>query len=90
MHTMGCMMVTKVQFGIVVTLLAAIALLQLSPVVAPARAKWEYRTDDIDDEKLHDQMNLFGAEGWELVFARRAVDHAGGKPAYEVIFKRRL
>ncbi len=69
-------------------LLAVIAVLTSLPLIAPRAAahRWEYRIDDLPDEVLQKQLDEHGDNGWELVFARRAV--GDGTAAYEVIFKR--
>jgi hypothetical protein len=82
---------TKVQFGVLVGLLAVLVLIELAPIVVPDRTspKWDYQVEGIEDDKFRSEMNAFGAAGWELVFARRAVDTSkDGKAGYEVIFKR--
>lgn len=62
------------------------------------RTQWEYLTVNIPDKNFDAQMNSYGHDGWELVFARRAntnveITALGGEPGpsdfdYEVIFKR--
>jgi hypothetical protein len=80
---------TKLHSGAVVILLAAIALVQLAPIVMPDRTgpRWQYRIEDVPDDQFTSELDRYGSAGWELVFARRAVD-GKDKPAYEVIFKR--
>lgn len=48
--------------------------------------KWEYKIDSISDGTFKDQMEKIGEDGWELVFARRAL--SDGRGIYEMIFKR--
>jgi len=56
--------------------------------------KWEYKIEAVNDLTFNTDINKLGAEGWELVFARRASSgpaDATAKPefSYEMIFKRR-
>lgn len=84
-------MLTRAQFVVVVILLLAIGLIEAAPIVMPARTgpRWQYNVADIEDGQFLSEMEDWGDAGWELVFARRAVDSkGGGKPAYEVILKR--
>ena len=48
--------------------------------------KWDYRVEVIDDSSLDSMLDRHGADGWELVAARRVVD-PGERPKYEVIMK---
>lgn len=57
---------------------------ELSKADAPA---WEYRIEAVPDLAWDTIMSELGADGWELVFARRAQD-ANDKMMYETIFKR--
>jgi len=52
--------------------------------------QWEYTIDSPSDERLGDEMAKMGDDGWELVFARRAVSGTGDFAVsnYEMIFKR--
>jgi len=56
--------------------------------------KWEYKIEAVNDLTFTTDINKLGADGWELVVARRAsagpVD-TDAKPefSYEMIFKRR-
>ncbi len=52
------------------------------------QTKWEYTTGSISDNLLNDELNKLGSQGWELVFARRAIDTDNNKGIYEFIFKR--
>lgn len=51
--------------------------------------KFEYRIEHISDYNFTDEMNSCGDDGWELAFARRAIDTTTDRASYEVIFKRR-
>lgn len=71
-----------------VALLAANLLLELGQTVG-WRARWEYRIESPNDLLLSGELNELGADGWELVFARRASSSLTDGFAYEMIFKRR-
>jgi len=49
--------------------------------------RWEYRIETPNDIGFTTRMNTWGAEGWELVTARRA--SSLGDFSYEVILKRK-
>jgi len=51
--------------------------------------KWEYKLEYPDDYDFEIEMNKLGDEGWELVYARRAIS-ANGDANYELILKRKL
>ena len=53
--------------------------------------QWQYTIAAPKDEELQTTIDKLGAEGWELVAARRASDGDTTKPkmAYEMIFKKR-
>lgn len=56
--------------------------------------KWEYKIEAVNDLTFTADIDKLGAEGWELVFARRASAGAldtGTKPefSYEMIFKKK-
>lgn len=74
------------------TILAALFLVQLLlPFLLreePKMPLWDYRIESIPDLSFESEMELLGAQGWELVFARRATD-SRDKALYELIFKRR-
>lgn len=48
---------------------------------------WEYKAIAPSDLSLIEEMNAAGAEGWEMVFARRARD-SGDNMVYEMLMKR--
>ena len=54
--------------------------------------KWEYTIVAPSDEELAARLKVLGAEGWEIIAARRATnaDPGGGRPtaSYEMILKR--
>ncbi len=49
--------------------------------------KWEYKVESVPDTSFATTMNKLGAEGWEVVFARRARNSLD-EFSYEMIFKR--
>jgi hypothetical protein len=53
--------------------------------------QWQYTIAAPKDENLKTVINKLGAEGWEMVFARRASDGDPRDPkmSYEMIFKKR-
>ena len=53
------------------------------------QTKWEYTLESPDDYSLEREMNEFGDNGWELVFARRATS-SYSSASYEMIFKRKV
>jgi hypothetical protein len=56
----------------------------------PKTVEWEYKTESFEDAMFDSSINRIGQQGWELVFARRAL--TGGdysrRGIYECIFKR--
>ena len=53
--------------------------------------KWEYKIESPSDYTFKSEMNVWGEDGWELVFARRATSRGyKGDPMYECIFKRKI
>jgi len=50
--------------------------------------KYSYRIDSPSDTSFDSFMETLGAEGWEVVSARRALD--GGTASYEIISRKRL
>jgi hypothetical protein len=73
----------------IVLLLGATVVVQLWQAVAPD--SWEYNIIAPKDEALQTDMQRLGAEGWEVVSARRATssDENDKGARYELIFKRR-
>lgn len=55
----------------------------------PKTVEWEYKTESFEDTMFDSSINRIGQEGWELVFARRALtgDYYR-RGIYECIFKR--
>ncbi|MBI1356600.1 MAG: hypothetical protein GC160_19845 [Acidobacteria bacterium] len=51
------------------------------------RARWEYQIASVPDESWSETMKVAGDNGWDLVFARRAVGK-DDTAAYEMIFRR--
>ena len=52
-----------------------------------ATRRWEYTILSTPDALIKQALANYGASGWELVFARRAMG-ANNVPGYEVILKR--
>ena len=52
--------------------------------------KWEYRIESIEDLSFSKDMQKLGDDGWELIFARRAVTGEGllSRGIYECIFRK--
>jgi hypothetical protein len=52
--------------------------------------EWEYSVVSVPDNSFTEKMNEIGAQGWEVVFARRASDGRELLPtfSYEIILKR--
>ena len=53
--------------------------------------QWQYTIAAPKDDELKTVIDKLGANGWELVFARRASDGDSSNPkmSYEMIFKKR-
>ena len=79
---------------VLVFLLALIGLVGYSiflpdPQPEPAGVtNWEYCIESPSDFLLTATLNSLGADGWEMVSARRAVDSETNIASYEMIFKR--
>jgi len=82
---------SKSQAGWIIVLLSCIVLITSLIYFhsLSSQTKWEYKLESPDDYSFEREMNEFGADGWELVFARRATNSYSGA-SYEMIFKRRL
>lgn len=83
---------SNVKYGVIVGLLVAIGTLLAFPLLSPGRAspQWEYRIEGLKDVEFRSELDRIGRGGWELVFARRAVNGESDdrEAMYEVIFKR--
>jgi hypothetical protein len=65
-----------------------LAVTLLWAVTATWRTRWVYRVVAPPDAAFEEQLNKYGADGWEIVSVRRGAEP--GKPvAYEVVLKRR-
>jgi hypothetical protein len=83
--------------ALLVLLVAAAATHTWKSYQPQAQIKWEYNVGSVADAELNEMINKLGAEGWELVFSRRAsvgeIDiMTNPKPEfrYEMIFRRPL
>jgi hypothetical protein len=56
----------------------------------PKTVEWEYKTESFEDAMFDSSINRIGQQGWELVFARRALtgEDYSRRGIYECIFKR--
>lgn len=67
---------------VVIVLLAAVLVaLLLNTYHHPAEA-WSYKVVTPSDAKLTETLNQLGAEGWEVVSARRASDGSTINPTF--------
>ena len=46
----------------------------------PPEQQWEYLIQSVPDLQFTDMMTLYGLDGWELVFARRAIIESVAQP----------
>lgn len=85
--------------GTIVIILLIVILFALLTQIAFEKGKfqnfqvimWEYRIVSIEDFEFNEKMKKLGDEGWELIFARRALASEGfysSRPLYECIFKK--
>ena len=58
---------------VIITALLAFSLAVPARVEESAEQQWEYLIQSVPDLQFTDMMTLYGRDGWELVFARRAV-----------------
>lgn len=78
---------TALQAWLVVALLIVIAAAGFAPR-SQARTKWEYKIESPSDTAFETTLALYGADGWEVVSARRASDISTKNFKYELIMKR--
>lgn len=69
-----------------VQILTGLAAMVSQPQADPVQ--WEYKVEAVPDLSFTEAMNRYGAEGWDLVTARRARDPVTDEFSYECIFKR--
>ncbi|QDU47743.1 DUF4177 domain-containing protein [Gimesia panareensis] len=74
---------------VLVILVASILVIQLLsiPLNASTAPQWEYKIVSPKDSVLTDELNELGAQGWEVVTARRASGY-NDSFSYEMILKR--
>ncbi|OAI43469.1 hypothetical protein AYO41_00235 [Verrucomicrobia bacterium SCGC AG-212-E04] len=71
-----------------ILLSALLAVVLFWAATANWRARWVYRVVVPLDAGFEEQLNKYGADGWEIISVRRAAEP--GKPlAYEIVMKRR-
>lgn len=80
--------VTRRLVNVLIALVAAVLLATVYGAFAGRGARWEYRVESPVDRVLESEVNRLGAEGWELVSARRVTADDGVAGKYELIFKR--
>ena len=88
---------------VIITALLAFSLAVPAKVEESGEQQWEYLIQSVPDLQFTDMMTLYGRDGWELVFARRAVIARSARErlqaieagrdledefAYEIIFRR--
>jgi hypothetical protein len=67
--------------------LAVIALALVAGVILEPPG-YEYAVFSVPDEQLVPSLNKIGAQGWEVISARRAVESRGSDASYEMILRR--
>jgi hypothetical protein len=80
--------VTRRQVNVLIGLVAAVLIVSLFGVISSWGTRWEYRIEAPADRLFESEVNRLGAEGWELVSARRVASEDGSGAKYELIFKR--
>ena len=83
----------KSEIGLLVAILGCVVVLTATTLWTSARnaepPEWEYLVESVPDVTWTIATNKLGAEGWELVFARRASSSSRDREySYEMIFKR--
>lgn len=75
---------------LVIGLLTALLAAQLFGLTSTktSTTTWEYKLESPSDITFESEMQRFGSDGWELVFARRATSEYSSTASYEMIFKR--
>jgi hypothetical protein len=83
--------VSRAQLTLLVALIAALLLFHVVTWVIDhaSPTRWEYKIEAPSDRVFETEIDRLGADGWELVTARRVAPDDGGPGAkYELIFKR--
>lgn len=78
---------TSAQAAIIIILLSFLVVIPIATNRSSPQAKWEYKISSPIDSSLDRELKELGADGWELVTARRATSDYG-TASYEMIFKR--
>lgn len=84
--------VSRAQVTLLIALISALLLFHVVTWVIDHASpmRWEYKVESPSDRVFETEVDRMGAEGWELVTARRVAPDDGGGPGakYELIFKR--
>ncbi|NMD00889.1 MAG: hypothetical protein GYA62_14385 [Bacteroidales bacterium] len=80
---------TKFQNNILIILLLILVIIFSISLLESYNNRYEYSIASIEDFLFDFTIDKIGNEGWELVFARRAINE-NSKGIYECIFKRKL
>lgn len=81
------------QVNIAILLLAALVVISSFQALRDDQSalQWEYKIASAPDAAFTDEVNRLGADGWEIIFARRASSGEGKSEFnYEMIFRRHL
>ena len=82
---------TEVWFALLLLFVLVVGQLwQIKRGMSVQMQSWQYRIEGPRDEELAASLQKLGAEGWELVSARRATTRVEGETEglYEMIFRR--
>lgn len=82
--------VSRTQLALLIALIAALLLFHVVTWVVDRASptQWEYKVESPSDRVFETEVDRLGAEGWELVTARRVAPDDGPGAKYELIFKR--
>jgi len=82
--------VSRTHLTLLIALIATLLLFQVVTWVSDhaSTPQWEYKVESLSDRAFETEVDRLGAEGWELVAARRVAPDEGPGAKYELIFKR--